>query len=329
MSELTTTYRIVTNAYDPTRTLTLRNAFVRGVNRRFRDLIAVIRRTIVDLDSFGLQTTVYQSPLTPPPGRELFSFPRIANKVGAFMRWLQTQEEKGLLEIVQYNRIGEAGEQPWTNVYIRDSYKRGVMRARYELHKAGYNVPTIEASGGIEAVLGTPFHIDRVGMAYTRAFNELKGITSAMDTQISRILAQGLIDGDNPNLLARKIVATINGSGMGELGITDSLGRFIPAQRRAQTMARTEIIRAHHLANIGEYKNWGAEGVEIFAEWRTAGDDRVCTECAGYDGNKYTLEAAEHAIPVHPNCRCVALPISRSRLPEGSVIHEQFVRTGV
>ena len=327
MSEVNITYRFVANAYDPTRTLTLRRAFVRSMDRRFRELIAVIRKTIVDQDCFGLTPGVYQAPLTPPPGRQVFNFPRTADKVRAFMRWLQQQEQKGLLELVQYNRIGEAGEQPWTNMYIRDSYKRGVMRARYELRKAGYTVPTLEASGGIEAVLGTPFHIDRVGLMYSRAFSELEGITTAMDTQISRILAQGLVDGDNPNLLARKLVATINGSGMGELGITDSLGRFIPAQRRAQTLARTEVIRAHHAANMVEYRNWGAEGVEIFAEWRTAGDDRVCTECAGYDGNRYTLEAAEHSIPVHPNCRCVALPISRSRLPEGAEVFDEFVRT--
>ena len=90
---------------------------------------------------------------------------------------------------------------------------------------------------------------------------------------------------------------------MGELGITDSLGRFIPAQRRAETLARTEIIRAHHMANMQEYKNWGATGFEVIAEWSTAGDERVCDECAGYHENRYTMQAIEHAIPVHPQCR--------------------------
>jgi hypothetical protein len=77
---------------------------------------------------------------------------------------------------------------------------------------------------------------------FTRVFSDLKGITSAMDAQISRVLAQGIADGDGPALLARKLVATINGTKMGDLALTDTLGRFIPATRRAMILARTEII---------------------------------------------------------------------------------------
>jgi len=147
-------------------------------------------------------------------------------------------------------------------------------------------------------------------LAYTRTFTDLQGITSQMDTQISRVLAQGLVDGDNPRLLARKIVAVINGEGVGDLAIRDSLGRFIPAQRRAQTLARTEVIRAHHQATIQEYQNWQIQGVQVQAEWSTAGDDRVCDQCAGYEGNIYSLEEVRNMIPVHPNCRCIALPVN-------------------
>jgi len=129
-----------------------------------------------------------------------------------------------------------------------------------------------------------------------------------MDTQISQILAQGLIDGDHPSIITRKLLATINGSGVGELGITDSLGRFIPAQRRADMLARTEIIRAHHVANIQEYKNWRAMGVTVRAEWSTAGGKRVCEICAGMDGKSFELEEIENMIPQHPMCRCIAVP---------------------
>jgi SPP1 gp7 family putative phage head morphogenesis protein len=95
---------------------------------------------------------------------------------------------------------------------------------------------------------------------------------------------------------------------MGDLGITDTLGRFIPAQRRAEMLARTEIIRAHHLATIQEYRNWGVLGIYVKGEWKTAGDDRVCSQCASLEGNIYTLDEIESMIPLHPNCRCIALP---------------------
>ena len=38
------------------------------------------------------------------------------------------------------------------------------------------------------------------------------------------------------------------------------------------------------------------------AEWSTAGDDRVCPECASLEGKVYTLDEIEGLIPVHPNC---------------------------
>jgi len=129
-----------------------------------------------------------------------------------------------------------------------------------------------------------------------------------MDTQISRVLAQGMADGDNPRLLARKLIATINGTGMGELAITDTLGRFIPAARRAEMLARTEIIRAHHNATIQEYRNWAVEGVKVKAEFVTAGDDRVCDRCAALEREVFTLDRIEGMIPLHPNCRCCAIP---------------------
>lgn len=295
--------------YDPTRTSTLRNAWVRAMNKRFDDLTRVIRKAIVEDDCFGLLPQTY-SPALASPGKEAFNFPRTSDKLNAFMKWLNGEVEKGILETAQYSRIGSSVEPAWTNLYIQDSYKRGVLRARSEMRKAGYKIPKSgDVFGGIDAVLSAPFHVDRVGLLYTRVFSDLKGITTAMDTQISRVLGMGLVDGDNPKVLARKLVATINGSGAGELGIKDSLGRFIPAKRRAATLARTEVIRAHHQANIQEYMNWQIPGVTVVAEFVTAGDDRVCDECASYHGNRYSLQEAQYLIPVHPNCRCCVIPV--------------------
>jgi len=289
--------------YDPTRTLTLRNRFVRGMRRRFRELTTAIRRAVVDQDVFALQ--IYQMEV---PGRRQFDFPRSQQKVEAFMRWLRQQVDRGIIELGTGPQLGMGIEPAWTNVYVTDSYRRGLQRARSEMMKAGYKIPSIGEQGGIEAVMDQPLHADRVGVLYSRVFEELKGITSQMDSQITRILSQGMIDGDNPRVLARKMVAVINGGGA-ELGITDTLGRFIPARRRAEIMARTEIIRAHHQAMVQEYKNWRVEGVYVRAEWVTAGDDRVCTECAGMEGNRYSLEEIQNMIPRHPQCRCIALPV--------------------
>jgi SPP1 gp7 family putative phage head morphogenesis protein len=236
-----------------------------------------------------------------------FAFLLNRDKVEAFMLWLDEQVKKGMLDVQKLQQVGEAVENAWINQYLVDSYKRGVIRARYELQKAGFDVPSIEQTGGVEMSMSTPFHIDRIGLIYIRAYNDLKGITDAMESQLSRILAQGLADGDGPLLIARKLVDTVNGSG-GNLGITDSLGRYIPAQRRAEILARTETIRAHHSATIQEYRNWALEGVVVQAEWMTAGDNRVCDKCQALQGKIFTLDEIEGKIPLHPLCRCIALP---------------------
>lgn len=292
------------NRVDPTKTLGIQNRFVSDFKRRFKKVTREIIETVVSKDVFGMRPTTYVSP------RE-FAFLTSPEKINAFMAWLNMLVENEILQVGYMNQLGRASQEAWTNIYVLDSYKRGVLRARYEMKKAGYDVPSIEQTGGIEASMSLPFHIDRVGLLYIRAFNELKGITSAMDVQISKVLAQGMIDGDGPRMVARKLVKTITGIGE-DLGITDTLGRYIPAMRRAEMLARTEMIRAHHIAMIQEYRNWELSGVYVLAEFLTAGDDRVCPICAGIEaqGKEYTLDEAEGLIPVHPQCRCICLPIS-------------------
>ncbi len=296
------------NAYDPTRTTVLRNTMVRDSNRRFVELIKVIKQTIVDEDYFELKPLqVSAEPLNPLEKGFLFSTD--PEKIKAFNKWLQEQIEKGLLEVGHFSQIGESVYKGWTDKYIVEAYKRGIARARLEMIKAGFNVPTIEQTGGIGFSLQVPIHIETLGLLYIRVFEELKGITAQMSQLISRVLAQGIAAGINPIRLAKQLVAVIDGAGIGTLGLTDTLGRFIPAKRRAEILARTEIIRAHHLATINEYRNWGVAGVKVKAEFTTAGDDRVCVICAGLEGTQYTLDDAIAVIPVHPQCRCIMLPV--------------------
>jgi SPP1 gp7 family putative phage head morphogenesis protein len=315
MSEICCHNEITVNAVhavDPTHTTALRNAFARDMKKHFSELIVVIKKAVVDQDVFGLNRNTLQHLQMTVPTQQAFAFPRSQDKVRAFMAWLKKQEDAGILMLKEFEQVGDAINDAWTNKYIVDSYKRGVIRARYELNKAGFEVPSMEQTGGISMSMQVPFHIDRVGLLYTRVFNELKGITDQMDSLISRVLAQGMADGDNPRVIARKLVAVINGEGVGDLGITTTTGRFIPAMQRAEMLARTEIIRAHHQATIQEYRNWAVYGVVVKGEWMTAGDGRVCDQCASLQGNIYTLDEINNMIPLHPRCRCIALPFKVS-----------------
>lgn len=307
--------RLILNRYDPTQTTTLRNDFAREMRKRFYKLRGIIRKAIVDEDCFGL--TEANNELTTlaemtTPGRRAFVFATSADKVDAFMEWLEEQVERGILEVSYMPQLGEPVRKAWTDTYINSAYRKGVHAARQKLIQFGYDVPGIEETGGIDVVMQSPFHADRVGLLYTRTYNDLKNITNSMSGQISRVLAQGMAEGRNPRQIAQLLTRTISGP-VGDLGLTDTLGRFIPAQRRAEMLARTEVIRAHHVATVQEYRNWKAEGVIVQAEWSTAGDSRVCEDCAQLEGKEYTLDEIESMIPRHPQCRCIALPVDKTK----------------
>ena len=301
------TYKQISR-YDPTNTTVLRNAFSRDMKRRFQELIKVIRISVVDQDCFGLSRDGFILHQVTPPIGGAFDFLLDPGKIEAFMRWLSSQEGKSILSTTEMQQIGRGLNGAWINRYVLEAYKRGILKARQALIRAGYTITPTQDFEGVQALLGSSFHMDRLGLLYIRAFSTLQGITSQMDAQISQILTQGIMSGEGSLLIARKIIAAIDGTGMGTLGITDTLGRFIPAERRALMLAKTEVIRAFHLATIQEYRNWGVEGVTVMAEWTTAGDDKVCPNCHTLEGKIFTLDEIEPMIPFHPNCRCIALP---------------------
>jgi SPP1 gp7 family putative phage head morphogenesis protein len=296
--------------YDPTKTTLLRNNFVKAMRRRFVMLARLIRIAIVDKDVFGLTQKVIVNVDLPPS--KAFSFTRSQDKVNAFMDWLRLLVAQNILEVSRKQQVGVGIEQAWTNLYIKTAYQKGVISARQDLIKAGYDIPAIPGDWAMQAVFDAPIHADRIGLLYTRVYSQLKGITDTMENQISQVLALGMASGSSPKEIAEALNQIILGTGE-SLKLTDALGRFIPAERRAEMLARTEIIRAHHQGKLQEMKNWEVEGVYVVAELATAKDGRVCEECASLEGKQYSLSEAEFLIPVHPMCRCTILPVKKKK----------------
>lgn len=306
----------IVNSIDPSRTISLRHRFVADMNRRFFRLLSDIREAVVQLDVFGLSTpqrlAFNASGLH--PGQ--FNFPRNDRKVEEFVGWLAGKNEEyilsggaaGIRAIGDISGDASKARSSWMKAYLDSAYQTGIRRARQELKKLGVEIDDGSLGGNpIRVAFNSPVHVDRVGLIYTRAYTSLKSITTEMESAISDVLALSLAEGRNPREIARTLDKTITGSGE-TLSIVDSLGRRIPSRRRAEMLARTEVIRAHHAANMGEYRSANALGIKVLAEHLTAGDGRVCPICAPKNGVKYTLDEAEYIIPVHPQCRCVAIP---------------------
>lgn len=292
--------------YDPTGTGKIRRRFENELVRRFRRLRSDMKKALVDLDVLGLSplssierrinsatfvrayadSAGLRSVGDALPPRNAFAFSRPAEKVDSFMRWLKQQQREGILGVTEGTPMTTAAARSWQNLYIDSAYKKG-MRDAYK--KASFDAPM----GGIGAAFNAPIHADRVGLIYTRAFNELDGITDAMSNQISRILASGIADGQHPNVIARELADRVD-----KIGIT-----------RARTLARTETISAHAEATLNSYEEAAVEGVELEAEITTAGDDDVCPICESYEGETYSIDEARGMIPLHPNCRCAFKPV--------------------
>jgi SPP1 gp7 family putative phage head morphogenesis protein len=310
---------LLTNqAEDPSQTTFLRNVFASAAKKKFATLQKALQEIIVEEDVFGLITNR-------KPGPRAFAYPRSADKVAAFMTWFRQETQDTVLQVSQVENVGTSVDGAWTNKFVKAAYERGITKARNQIRveesllvngvvvfaKArkgrGKRTPPLAKTGGVEASLNMPAHIERLSMLYSRTFSELKGITDAMDKLISQTLAEGIVNGDSPRTLARKLNKVITGAG-GELGTTDSLGRFIPSQRRAELLARTEIIRAHAEAQLTEFKQWGVAGVKAKAEILTTKDKRTCPKCMQLEKAVYTIDEARGVIPVHPACRCIWVP---------------------
>lgn len=266
---------------DPTRTTTIRQRFEQEASRRFRKLKGRIRQQIIELDGFGLKAN-----------RGRFEFTRSDEKVASFMEWLRTAQREEILEVRQGVPQNVAARQAWTSLYIESAYQKGIAQAGARLRKAGARVD----DRWINSAFNRPIHADRVGLAYIRAYDQLEGITQAMDQQISRELAQGLAEGLNPTEIARRINNRV-----------DKIGRT-----RARVLARTETISAHSEGSLNAYQEAGVEGVDVEAEFATAGDARVCPECEALEGETRPLDKARGLIPVHPNCRCAWIPVVKN-----------------
>lgn len=246
--------------------------------RRFRVISKEIRKLVGEGDAFGLKANAGQ-----------FDFPRSDQKIGAFMDWLQEQVNANVLEVRRGATMARAGQTAWSNVYIQSAYQKGVAQAASKMRGQGAQV----APEWVTEAFTRPFHADRVALAYTRTFNDLRGVTSEMDKQISRVLAEGLSQGKGPMDIARAMTDRVE-----KIGIT-----------RARAIARTETIATHADATLNSFEEAGVMGVEVEAELVTANDDQVCPECQALEGRTFTMQDARGVIPVHPSCRCGWLPV--------------------
>ena len=298
------TLNIVLRA-DPSHTIGLRASFVREVNKRWNAVKRDIRISIVDNDCFGIQPDVLRT-FAPIPSKA-FEFVRTPQKISMFMEWLQKQEDAGILKIIRRPGISSV-DASWSDIYVESAYAKGVRRGYSEMNKAGYT--TTLPPGGIRQAMSHPIHADRLGIIYSRTYEDLKSVTAVMNAQSRRLitdglttgLTRGIAEGKNPRVIAREIYKDVANR-------VDKIGKV-----RCRMIARTEVLNEHNEALHAQYQRTQEQlGIPIFVDVSLGANP--CPICVDlFDGNPYPLDVSRGMLPAHPNCVCILIPVRRKRV---------------
>lgn len=211
-----------------------------------------------------------------------------AEKLEAFKQWLDEQYEDTLL--------GADEEEVWQK-FMDDGFKQGAGRAFDDTkpkppgsqEKLDFYAGTREQF--LKSAFGRPAAIEKVKLLASRNFTELEGVTDAMSQLMSRSLADGLARGASPHEVAGDLYDDL------DIGYD-----------RAETIARTETIRAHAEGQLTALEELGVKQVGVMVEWSTTGDEKVCELCEPLEGVVLDIDKASGLIPRHPNCRCAWIP---------------------
>lgn len=278
---------------DPQHMVRERTKFLADMNRRFTTLQRNVYALVAEDDAFGLDKVTPRElvDLLQNEKRQ-FEFETLEAKMYAFRMWLKAQIDSGILST-------DKGGDPWTDKYIHSAYKKGLIRSYLETNRKQLSVNPNGKDffeGGQREFLKKAFDggvaTHKIGLVYTRAFSNLRGITADMDAKMSSTFAQGIAEGRGSQYIAKQLVDTVEGIN----------------KKRAQVLARTELAYAHSEGQLDSFEEQGVDEVGVMAEWGTAADGYVCPLCEPKEGQVFAVKDAHGLIPFHPNCRCAWLP---------------------
>lgn len=280
---------------DPSRTTTLRRAFVAQVNVMFGLLKGAVVRLVVDDDVFGLQRRNHAL-----LSNTAWQFTSDPDRVREFQEWLKQQFGRYLL--------GRTEEDLW-RAYVIAGFKKGQARAfedwlsRNPQEANELLSATPDYIGGakeqfLRDSFAQPVSVDKVKLLAGRTFDDLRNVTHDMSTRMTRTLADGLAQGKGPREIARDLNKAVD------------IGR-----ERALLVATTELSRSHAEGQLVALQKLGVEELGVMVEWTTsglgvtkAGYPSPCNLCAPLQGIVVKIDEASGMIPRHPRCKCVWLP---------------------
>lgn len=137
-----------------------------------------------------------------------------------------------------------------------------------------------------------PEHAIRQAVYNVETDAHLQKLFGSFDDQAVALVKKRLVSavglGEHPREIARDIQQALK----------------VPLNR-ALTIARTEVVGAWRDAALNNYR----ANADVVQEWEWSAAAGACPFCQSMDGKRFPLG---QDMDSHPNCRCAALPVTRS-----------------
>lgn len=150
--------------------------------------------------------------------------------------------------------------------------------------------------------------VENAAIGFLRQYNFdlISNLNNDLRENIRAVLWRGIHNGDDPAEIAKRIrdlplnpLEVMNKK-------TGEVERIIPAEVRADMIARTEIMRAYNQGILTTCQQYGIELFNVIL------GDTPCGDCEELPlNNPYRVDDLP-PIPMHPNCQCTLEPVDEA-----------------
>lgn len=270
---------------DPTRTATLRRAFLTEIGKRLSALRSRLSGPGRPEEVDGLEALLASFLMTPEGWGDRFILRAYA--LGASRTYTRRMEQRGV---------------PFSEEALRE-FLLSLDRAPDDRAAVTPAAPTTNARPRKSKLpprdLIGRFMSKKAKALSQRLKTEMRGVATWGAQQMARAILDGQDRGLTPKQVAKEIRKVVD--------MTKS---------RAVRVARTEMVRAYNEGVLDGLQALGEVEVTPMVEWTTSG--APCPRCGDMDGQQFTIDDARGVLPLHPNCLCAWTEVAMASPADGS-----------
>lgn len=168
-----------------------------------------------------------------------------------------------------------------------DQYLKAFQRLLVQSSTYGLDLAATLSSSVTTSQVAVTLPLEAMTAAARVARGYLEKHGKTFSKTAAEVLVQGIAEGRPTNLITKDLQRKLN-----------------LTKVRAETIVRTESLKAHNEASRAYYAQNGIDLVIYFA----TSDDRTCPVCSAQAGRVFKRNAV--SLPRHPRCRCYLAPYS-------------------